>query len=42
VEWQGAGELDARARYWRNALNVAHVRVIQEENILHFQRWINP
>jgi len=42
VEWQGAGEPDARTRYWRNALNVAHVRVIQEENILHFQRWINP
>lgn len=39
VEWQGAGEKNERVAFWKEALNVSRIELIQESNILEFTSW---
>lgn len=39
IEWEGSGEADVRARYWREKLKKKDVNLIRLSNILHFRDW---
>lgn len=39
IEWEGAGEVDVRTRFWRKQLKKQDVNLIQLANILQFKDW---
>lgn len=39
IEWEGAGDTDARNRFWREKLKMHDINLIQLGNILHFRDW---